>query len=136
MRKLGKLTVVGVWRLVDGAVDTVAPLVGLGAAAGIDRGYANAVDRAAVTVWKITALILAIPYDMVTKGGIFLDNQFLKYGLATFGDVIANLAREPATTLVALTAGYLLAKIVAKISSYYRHRWMWRPLPTVKAVPQ
>ncbi len=133
MRKVGRLIGSGVWLLIDGALDTVAPLVGLGAAAGIDRGYVNAIDRAIVTVGKVGLLILAIPYDMATKGGIFLDNQFLKYGLATFGDVVSNLAREPGKTLVALTSGYLLAKILAKFSSYYRKRLARRPVATLPA---
>ncbi len=133
--KIARVMVAGIWMLADALVDTIAPLVGLGAAAGVDRGYANAVDRAIVTVGKIGFLVVAIPYDIATKGGIFLDNQFLKYALATFGDVVSNLAREPGTTLVALASGYLLAKIIAKLSSHYRKRWVGRPPAVMRAVP-
>ncbi len=136
MRKVGRLMGVTVWLLIDGALDTVAPLVALGAAAGIDRGYVNAIDRAIVTVGKVGVLILAVPYDMATKGGIFLDNQFLKYGLATFGDVVANLARDPGKTLVALTAGYLLVKILVKFSSFFRKRVARRPVAPSRPRPQ
>ncbi len=135
VRKVGKLMGVAAWLLFDGALDTIAPLVGLGAAAGIDRGYVNAIDRAMVTVGKVGLLILAIPYDMATKGGIFLDNQFLKYGLATFGDVVSNLARDPGKTLVALTAGYLLVKILVRFSSYFRKRLARRPVATLRELP-
>ncbi len=46
MRKVGRLMGIAAWLLFDGALDTIAPLVGLGAAADIDRGYVNAIDRA------------------------------------------------------------------------------------------
>ncbi len=136
MRKAGRLMGVGAWLLFDGVLDTIAPLVGLGAAAGIDRGYINAIDRAIVTVGKVGVLILAIPYGMATKGGIFLDNQFLKYELATFGDVVANLARDPGKTLVALTAGYLVVKILVRFSSYFRKRSTRRRVATSGALTQ
>jgi len=136
MRKVGRLFVTAVWMIADGVVDTIAPLVGLGAAAGIDGGYVKAMDRAIVTVGKVGLLILAIPYEMATKGGIFLDNQFLKYGVATFGDVVSNLARDPGKTLVALASGYVLAKIVSKLSSFYRRRWTGRSPATLRAAPQ
>jgi hypothetical protein len=125
-----------VWRLVDAALDTAAPLVGLGAAAGIGSGYLHAVDRAAVTVAKVGSQIIELPYEMFTKGGLFLDNQFLQYGLATFGDVASNLARNPGRTLVALAAGYIVAKGAAKISSHYRLRWMRRPAGTLAVMPR
>ncbi len=89
-----------------------------------------------MTVGKIGLLILAIPYDMATKGGIFLDNQFLQYGLATFGDVFSNLAKDPGKTLVALTSGYLLVKILVKFSSYFRKRLGRRPVAPSRALLQ
>lgn len=135
MRRVPRLIVTGIWMLGDWLLDTVAPLVGLGAAAGIDGGYVNAADRAIVTVEKIGLLILAIPYDIATRGGIFLDNEFLKYGLATFGDVVSNLARDPGKTLLTLAVGYLAAKILAKISSYSRNRLVRRPTVPIRAAP-
>jgi len=123
-RSFGKFLGNAAWRVADGALDVSAPLVGLGAAAGIDRGYANAVARAAETVATVGSQIAAIPYEVFARGGIFLDNEFLKYGLATFGDVASSLAREPGKTLAALAAGYLGAKGLAKASSYLRVRWI------------
>jgi hypothetical protein len=116
-----------VWRIADAALDAAAPIVGLGAAAGIGSGYVRALDRAAVTVAQVGSQIIELPYEMLTKGGVFVDNQFLQYGLATFGDIASNLARDPRRTLIALTAGYLIAKGAAKVSSHYRLRWMRRP---------
>ena len=112
------------WRVVDGALDVCAPLIGLGAAAGIGRGYANAVFSAAETVATVCRQVAEIPYEVFARGGILLDNDFLKYGLAMFGDVASGIAREPGKTLTALTAGYLGAKGLAKTSSYLRGRWM------------
>lgn len=80
--------------------------------------------RAAETVATVGSQIAEIPYEILASGGIFLDNQFLRYALATFGDVASSMAREPGTTLAALAAGYLVAKGLAKASSYSRMRWM------------
>ncbi len=122
--------------LVDAALDVSAPLVALGAAAGIDRGYANAIDRAFVTVGKVGVQILEIPYQILTKGGIFLDNQFLMYGLATLGDVTSNMARGPGRTLTTLVFAYLVAKGLAKLSSYYRRLWAVRPEAVLRSSPR
>jgi hypothetical protein len=135
-RKARTLMGNAVWRVVDAALDASAPLVGLGAAAGIDAGYVNAMERAGETVAIVGAQIVEIPYEIFTKGGVFLDNKFLKYGLATLGDVASNLAREPGKTLTALAAGYLAAKALAKVSSYYRIRWRGRSPATLRAVPR
>ncbi len=122
-RNVGKLIGNAAWRVADAALDASAPLVGLGAAAGIDKGYVNAMHRAAETVVRVGSQIAEIPYEIFARGGILLDNQFLKYGLATFGDVVSSMAREPGKTLAALAAGYLVAKGLAKASSHYRMRW-------------
>ena len=123
-RRIGKLVGNAAWRVVDAALDASAPLVALGAAAGIDRGYVHAMHRAGETVATVGSQIVEIPYEIFASGGIFLDNQFLRYALATFGDVASSMAREPGTTLAALAAGYLVAKGLAKASSYSRMRWM------------
>ena len=134
-RKVGKLMGNAAWRVADAAFDASAPLVGLGAAAGIDAGYVNAMDEAVVAVATVGSQIAEIPYEIFTKGGIFLDNQFLRYGLATFGDVASNMAREPGKTLGALAAGYLMAKGLAKVSSYFRMRWTRRSVATPRVLP-
>ena len=135
-RNVGRLAANIVWRIADAGLDAAAPLLGLGAAAGIDSGYAQALERAAATVAKVGSQIIEFPYEMLTKGGVFLDNQFLQYGLATFGDVASNLARDPQKTLIALIAGYLVAKGAAKVSSHYRLRWMRRPAGTLSVMPR
>ena len=123
-RSVGILIGNVVWRLADAAFDASAPLVGLGAAAGGDQGYASAFERAVETVAIVGSQVVEIPYEVFAKGGVFLDNEFLKYGLATFGDVASSMARAPVRTLGALAVGYLVAKAIAKTSSHYRMRWV------------
>lgn len=73
-------------------------MAGLGAA-GVDQGYAHAGYRAAEIIAKTGAQIAGIPHEVIFHGGVFLDNEFLKYGLGTFGDIASNLARAPGKTL-------------------------------------
>jgi hypothetical protein len=114
------------WRVLDGALDVSAPLVSLGAAAGIEGGFVSAVGSAAETVGRVGVQIAEIPYEVIVRGGVFLDNEFLKFGLATFGDVASGIARAPGSTLAALATGYLVAKGLGKLSSYFRIRWTRR----------